>query len=132
MDAAEEEKQARAAQQEMERDFQFKDIDEPTGPSALGPSVGFDDAAPFEGMFDEKQEDARLDQILSQGLDPDDPLLKVLQMAKEAVPRGAAAERLARHGVVGGDSSGHGSHCTRNQHEPRRPCIFAPFACTHS
>ena len=52
-------------------------------------------------MFDEKQEDARLDQILSQGLDPDDPLLKVLQMAKEAVPRGAAAERLARHGVVG-------------------------------
>jgi hypothetical protein len=38
---------------------------------------------------------------LSQGLDPDDPLLKVLQMAKEAVPRGAAAERLARHGVVG-------------------------------
>lgn len=101
VDAAEEEKQARAAQQEMERDFQFKDIDEPTGPSASGPSVGFDDAAPFEGMFDEKQEDARLDQILSQGLDPDDPLLKVLQMAKEAVPRGAAAERLARHGVVG-------------------------------
>ena len=52
-------------------------------------------------MFDEKVEEARLGQVLEQGLDPDDPLLKILRMAKDAVPRGAAAERLARHGVVG-------------------------------
>ena len=87
----------------MERDFQFKDINEPAG---LASQVGsdakkFDDAKPFEGMFDEKVEEARLGQVLEQGLDPDDPLLKILRMAKEAVPRGAAAERVARYGVVG-------------------------------
>lgn len=87
----------------MERDFQFKDINEPAGLASQVESDAkkFDDAKPFEGMFDEKVEEARLGQVLEQGLDPDDPLLKILRMAKDAVPRGAAAERLARHGVVG-------------------------------
>ena len=87
----------------MERDFQFKDINEPAGLASQVESDAkkFDDAKPFEGMFDEKVEEARLGQVLEQGLDPDDPLLKILRMAKEAVPRGAAAERVARYGVVG-------------------------------
>ena len=99
IDVKAEEEERRA----MERDFQFKDINEPAGLASQVESDAkkFDDAKPFEGMFDEKVEEARLGQVLEQGLDPDDPLLKILRMAKDAVPRGAAAERLARHGVVG-------------------------------